>query len=492
MWIWEWMQPGRAHARLLSGTTTLILDELAERSAVGKAVETLRGRSVLIATVDALTAALALLELDGVVRRLVLAPPDLKPAHLRAVIDQAQVEALVTSAPRSVAASAEQTPSAGLARQARELLPETLHLATDGPRQALSRRTSHQTEWILMTSGTSGPPKLVVHSLASLTDAFARAHPDVSAPVWGTFYDIRRYGGLQILLRALRGATLVLPAPAQGPVEQLSAAAAAGVTHMTGTASHWRSVLMSGQARRLSPRYVRLSGEIADQGILDALHEAYPQACIAHAFASTEAGVAFEVEDGRAGFPASWVGGLVAGSSVPVPRSGTTRRPGEGGGPMAELRIVEETLRMRSGGTARGYLSQDRSLRDADGFVDTGDRVQQREGRCYFLGRSGGIINVGGLKVHPEEVEAVINAQPWVRVSLVSARRNPITGAIVSAEVVLREAADGEQRPAESLIIEQILAACRATLPAHKVPAVVRAVASLPVSAAGKLVRPGA
>ena len=52
--------------------------------------------------------------------------------------------------------------------------------------------------------------------------------------------------------------------------------------------------------------------------------------------------------------------------------------------------------------------------------------------RYYFVGRSGGIINVGGLKVHPEEVEAVINSHPCVRMSLVRSRRNPITGAVVS------------------------------------------------------------
>ncbi len=42
---------------------------------------------------------------------------------------------------------------------------------------------------------------------------------------------------------------------------------------------------------------------------------------------------------------------------------------------------------------------------DEDGFVDSGDIVELRGDRYYFVGRRGGIINVGGLKVHPEEVE---------------------------------------------------------------------------------------
>src|SRR2546425_6173557 len=62
---------------------------------------------------------------------------------------------------------------------------------------------------------------------------------------------------------------------------------------------------MSPSAHRIAPHYVRLSGEIADQAILDHVRACYPGARIAHAFASTEAGVGFAVEDGLAGFPAS-------------------------------------------------------------------------------------------------------------------------------------------------------------------------------------------
>jgi acyl-coenzyme A synthetase/AMP-(fatty) acid ligase len=109
------------------------------------------------------------------------------------------------------------------------------------------------------------------------------------------------------------------------------------------------------------------------------------------------------------------------------------------------------------------------------------------------MGRAGGVINVGGLKVHPEEVEAVINTNPWVRMSLVKARRNPITGAVVTAEVVLIDdsAAPGAQ-PSAADLTREIIEACRRALPPHKVPAMVRIVPSLELSAAGKLVRPGA
>jgi len=68
-----------------------------------------------------------------------------------------------------------------------------------------------QTEWVLLTSGTTGMPKMVVHSLASLTAAIQSSSNPQSQIVWGTFYDIRRYGGLQIFFRGiLCGGSLVL------------------------------------------------------------------------------------------------------------------------------------------------------------------------------------------------------------------------------------------------------------------------------------------
>src|SRR5207244_254040 len=75
-----------------------------------------------------------------------------------------------------------------------------------------------------------------------------------------------------------------------------------------------------------------------------------------------------------------------------------------------EMKVVDGSLRIRSSRTAHAYIGRDASaLTDSDGFVDSGDMVELRGGRYYFVGRRGGIINIGGLKVHPEEIEAVIS-----------------------------------------------------------------------------------
>jgi acyl-coenzyme A synthetase/AMP-(fatty) acid ligase len=98
-----------------------------------------------------------------------------------------------------------------------------------------------------------------------------------------------------------------------------------------------------------------------------------------------------------------------------------------------------------------------------------------------FAGRRDGVVNVGGQKVFPEEVEAVLNQHPSVRMSRVSARRNAITGAVVSAEIVPVAAAVG--------LVAELGRFCADRLPRHKVPVSITIVPSLEIAPSGKLVR---
>src|SRR5258708_34206714 len=102
------------------------------------------------------------------------------------------------------------------------------------------------------------------------------------------------------------------------------------------------------------------------------------------------------------------------------------------------MKVEDGSLRIRSTRTAHAYVGRDvAALTDSDGFVDTGDMLELRGDRYHFVGRRGGIINIGGLKVHPQESEAVINRHEEVRMSRARSRRSPITGSIVVAGVVL-------------------------------------------------------
>jgi len=445
---------GLRRARLAGRETCVELGLLAGQTFLDTDRAALAGTTVAIATSSQMAAGLALIEWDGRAARMLVCPPDLTREHLNAAMAETGAAVLVTD------------------WDAAELVdvPARVVRVLAQPRAIeRSEPTATRTEWVLFTSGTSGRPKMVGHTLAGLAGAITPTAANVAPPVWSTFYDIRRYGGLQIFLRAvLGGGTLVIADTHEALPEFLGRVVQAGVTHMSGTPSHWRRVLMGQPVSGFGPRNIRLSGEIADQGILDALRGAFPHSSIVHAFASTEAGVGFEVSDGKAGFPESFI-------------------TGEQGGRGVWMKVEGGTLHLRSDRTAQGY-TDGAPLLDGAGYVDTGDMVELREGRYYFNGRRGGIINVGGLKVNPEEMEAVINRHPAVRMALVKARKNPVTGAIVVAEIVLTGdgGASGESR---ARVEAELRALCRASLAAHKVPALMKFVPSLTVTAGGKLAR---
>ncbi len=451
-------QVRRPDAAISDASAEVGLGDIVSGTCLTAAPDELAGRSILLATPDQLTTALALIELDGTAARLVLCPSDVDPKYFSDIARAAGVDYVVHG-----------REPAGRARLGLPMVEAQRHVVATSSRPPPAQRT----EWILLTSGTTGAPKLVRHDLASLTAPIRSSLSSQPDTVWATFYDIRRYGGLQIFLRAMLGGTpMVLSDPNEAIDAHLRRLGGRRVTHISGTPSHWRRVLMSGAAPTMSPRYVRLSGEIADQAILDALHAAYPGAAISHAYASTEAGVGFNVIDGKQGFPASLVSREAAGGEV-------------------EIKISNDTLQLRSPRTAFDYLGADQpAIQGPDGFVDTGDLVELRGDRYVFMGRRGGVINVGGQKVHPEEVEAAINQHPQVRMSLVQARRSPITGALVVADVLLKSSADGSDPSAQSRLADEILAHCRATLRPFKVPSRIRFVETLPVAATGKLARP--
>ena len=447
----DYLGPELTGRTISDAQRVISLTDILVHTCLGNRLGELSGRSVLMAVSDQLISGQVMTEIDGVAQRMLLCPPDLDGNHVQRLMEDADIDAVVTDHP-------EQWTEAGV----------RLVISAGPPTLAAAPATSEcATEWLMLTSGTSGVPKIAGHTLEALTGAIIADGPARNVAIWATFYDIRRYGGLQIFLRAIvGGGSMVLSSPHEALADHVARLQARGVTHISGTPSHWRKLLMSGSSSTFLPRYVRLSGEIADQAVLDGLCAAFPEASIGHAYASTEAGVGFAVNDGREGFPAGIVGVFSNG---------------------VEMKIQDGSLRIRSRRTAHAYVGRNAvALADADGFIDTGDMVELRGDRYHFVGRRGGIINIGGLKVHPEEIEAVINRQPDVRMSRAKSRRSPITGGIVVVDVILTDDADASHTDE---IRARILSDCKASLAPHKVPAVIKFVPSLDITAAGKLAR---
>jgi acyl-CoA synthetase (AMP-forming)/AMP-acid ligase II len=281
---------------------------------------------------------------------------------------------------------------------------------------------------------------------------------------WAQLYDMARFAGIQVFLNSLlSGSTLIFTSPAELS-ERVRKLVEKECNAISATPTLWRKMLMTPAASQLRLRQVTLGGEIADQHILNALRVQYRSARISHIYASTEAGAAFTVNDGRAGFPKAFL------SSPP---------------PGIQLRIDQHGyLLIRPDRCEQSYFSDSGKIADANGFINTGDLVEERNDRIHFLGRANGAINVGGNKVQPEEVEAVLHSLPAVRLAKVYAKASSITGSLVAADIQVDPAATDLGN-----IKKQITAHCIASLAGFKVPAIIRFVDEIQTKDSGKIAR---
>ena len=136
------------------------------------------------------------------------------------------------------------------------------------------------------------------------------------------------------------------------------------------------------------------------------------------------------------------------------------------GGPGYETKIVDNVLWIRTKMAMVGYLNAPSPF-DAEGWFNTGDVVEQRGDFIRFMGRKSEIINVGGEKVFPAEIENFIQQLDNIKEVTVRGRSSPITGNIIVATVELVEPEDADD------LEERVRAACRRRLAPFKVPAMV-------------------
>jgi acyl-CoA synthetase (AMP-forming)/AMP-acid ligase II len=133
------------------------------------------------------------------------------------------------------------------------------------------------------------------------------------------------------------------------------------------------------------------------------------------------------------------------------------------GGEGFETKVVDGMLWVRAKSAMLGYLNAPSPF-DAEGWMNTGDMVEVDGEYLRILGRKSEIINVGGQKVYPAEVESVLLQMPNVKDAVVLGEKNPITGQIVTARLNLFEAEDPQA------FKRRMFAFCREKLATYKTP----------------------
>jgi len=273
------------------------------------------------------------------------------------------------------------------------------------------RRVEESGRAWLLTSGSTGRPKRIGHTLESLTTVTSDQPPRT----WLLPYSAGTYAWWQVVTLSLTHAQQGLVVVEPHELEEWPAIAAAhGVTAASGTPTFWRqAIYRDADALGAVPlEQITLGGEPVDQAILDQLHDLHPKARISWIYASSEVGASIVVHDGKAGFPKAW-----------LDREPDPDRP--------TLSVEGDELVIRSPHHGAGLV----------GDVHTGDRVEFDGDRVLITGRlDTDEINVGGSKVSAGVVRNVLMGHPGVLWARVFARRAPLVGRIVAAEVVLNPA----------------------------------------------------
>ncbi|WP_028709209.1 class I adenylate-forming enzyme family protein [Propionicicella superfundia] len=377
---------------------------------------------------------LALVDLPGAAA--VFVADDLDAARVVWTHATGSRETLVAAASRAEPGLVDSLLDAGLA---------VVHLAGDDIEVTASptpRPPEADRVWLL-TSGTTGRPKRVGHTLASLTTVGGQQPPRT----WLCPYTPGAYAWWQVVTLSLNlpGQDIVFVSP-QDFERWPELARRHGVTAASGTPTFWRQALLrSGETlREVGLQQVTLGGEPVDQGVLDLVHEAFPAARVSWIYASSEAGAAIAVHDGRAGFPAAWLDRDAPG------------RP--------RLRVDGDELLIASPHRGAGI----------DAELHTGDRVQIVDDRVLITGRlATDEINVGGSKVSAAQVREVLLSHPGVAWAAVKGRRAPLVGTVVAADVVLSDPSVTEAGLAQW---------CAARLAEYAVPRRFRMLDSVPIS----------
>ncbi len=293
-------------------------------------------------------------------------------------------------------------------------------------------------EIILTTSGSTGTPKGVSHDWSSLLAAVSVVENGQCAR-WLLTYDFASFAGLQVILHAMvNGASLLIPGADLG-MSLLDLMP----THVSATPSYWRKLLLELQNPREldSLQHITLGGETITQDLLDQLSKSFPAVPITQIYASTEMGACFYVRDKKAGIP------LKALKSVRGVRA----------------RVKQGELYIRSSRAMHGYVGKQKK----SGWFATGDMVRVLKGRVFFVGRKKDILNVGGFKVYPQEVEEVIYKVPGVLFVRVTGHASSLVGQIVKAEIEAKAGVDPKS------LQTKILKYCQNNLARPKVPRVI-------------------
>lgn len=302
--------------------------------------------------------------------------------------------------------------------------------------------TSGRSGLILFSSGSTGEPKAMIHDLDTLVESYkGKRLKDLNILVFLMFDHI---GGLNTLLNILAtGAFMVLPV-SRNP-NHVGCLIEEYQVHVLPTSPTFLNMMLMDKVNEKydlsSLRIITYGTESMPKSLLEKLKKVFKKTKLVQTFGTSETGI-IQTQSRSS-------------ESLEIKLDD----------PNIEHRIVNGELWLRSKTQILGYLNASNNSFTDDGWFQTGDLVEEKEdGYIQIIGRNKEVVNVGGLKVLPMEVESVLLEIAEVSDCMVYSEKSSITGQIVVADIVLNsEIPPGEARS----IIRKF---CRNKLDQYKVP----------------------
>jgi len=292
---------------------------------------------------------------------------------------------------------------------------------------------------VLFTSGTSGEPKAAVHDLSLMLKKFKTARSSLRTI---NFLLFDHWGGLNTMFHVLSNGGAVVTAKHRTSEAVCRLIEEHQIELLPSSPTFLNLMLLSGAYRDFdlsSLKIISYGTEPMPESTLIRLKYTFPGVKLIQTYGLIELGVMRSKSESDSSL---WV---------------------KVGGDGYQTRVVDDMLQIKAASAMLGYLNADSPFTE-DGWFITGDEVLQKGEYIKILGRKSEIINVGGEKVYPQEVENIIQGIENIADVIVYGERNRIMGNIVCANIKINDNADPKE------MIRAVKKACREKLTAYKVP----------------------
>ena len=295
---------------------------------------------------------------------------------------------------------------------------------------------------VLFSSGSTGKPKAMLHDLDKLIQGYrGKKQKEINTLIFLTFDHI---GGIDTLLRLLSiGGTITIPASRQ-PEEICRLIEKHQVNVLPSSPTFLNLLLLSGLHQKYdlsSLKIIAFGAEPMPESLLLRLRKLFPGIELQQKFGTSET------------------------NAIKVTSRSNDSLFMKFDDPNLEHKVIDGELWLKSKTQVLGYLNAPMDDFTEDGWFKTGDLVETSEdGYIKIIGRNKEIINVGGEKVLPSEVESVLLEMDEFSDVLVYGEKNQITGESVAVEIVLKQ--DIDKREAKKAIRKF----CRDKLESYKIP----------------------